>query len=62
MIVRNVEEGWARYSTEQLELLITRLPTERGVLLPSVLAGLEAEVARRRDGSHFAEPQRADPA
>ena len=35
-------DGWARYSTEQLELLITRLPTERGVLLPSVLADLQA--------------------
>ena len=48
---RTTSEGWARYSTEQLELLITRLPTERGVLLPSVLAELQAEVSRRRISS-----------
>lgn len=46
---RATSEGWARYSTEQFERIIARLPTERGVPLPGALAELEAELARRRD-------------
>jgi hypothetical protein len=48
---RASSDGWARYSTEQLELLLARMPTERGVPLPSVLAELRAEVERRHDAN-----------
>jgi hypothetical protein len=42
-------EGWARYSTSQLERLLERLLQENGVPLPSVLRELRQEIARRRD-------------
>ena len=48
MNVRNAQEGWARYSTDQLERLLAGLYDERGVPLPSVVADLQAELARRR--------------
>ena len=44
-----LDEGWARYSTDQLERLLERLLVERGVPLPSVIADLRNEIARRRD-------------
>ncbi len=44
-----LDEGWARYSTDQLERLLERLLEERGVPLPSVIADLRNEIARRRD-------------
>jgi hypothetical protein len=36
-------------ATVQLELLIARMPSGRGVLLPRVLAELRADVARPLD-------------
>jgi hypothetical protein len=44
-----IDQGWARYSTDQLERLLERLLVERGVPLPSVIAELRDEIARRRD-------------
>ncbi len=46
MNVRNAEEGWARYATEQLERLLARLYNGRGVPLPSVVADMQARSAR----------------
>ena len=40
-----VSEGWASYSTEQLERLLERLLQENGVPLPSVLGELREEIA-----------------
>lgn len=45
-----LDEGWARYSTDQLERLLERLLVERGIPLPSVIADLRNEIARRRNG------------
>ncbi len=42
------DQGWARYSTDQLERLLERLLEERGVPLPSVIADLRNEIARRQ--------------
>ena len=47
----SVDEGWTRYSSDQLERLLDRLLAERGIPLPSVLAELRAELARRRDSA-----------
>jgi hypothetical protein len=44
-----LDEGWARYSRDQLERLLERLLEERGVPRPSVIADLRNEIARRRD-------------
>ena len=46
---RALDEGWARYSTDQLERLLERLLEERGVPLPSVIVDLRNEIARRRN-------------
>ncbi len=43
-----LDEGWARYSTDQLERLLERLLAERGVPLPSVISELRNEIARRQ--------------
>ena len=52
---RATSEGWARYSTEQFERIIARLPTERGVPLPGALAGTRGGAARRRDADELKE-------
>ena len=50
MAMAALDQGWARYSTDQLERLLERLLAERGVPLPSVIADLRNEIARRHDG------------
>jgi hypothetical protein len=41
--------SWERYSTDQLERLLKRLHEENGIPLPSVLAEIRDEIARRHD-------------